>query len=131
MTRDEIFGKVKEVLVDALAVDDDEVQPNASLFKDLGAESIDVLDIIFKLEQAFKIKIGQGELFPEDVMKDPRYVTGGKVTDLGIAELKNKLPHVDFAKLEQDRAVSKVFDILTVDALVRFVERKVKATAVA
>ena len=131
MTRDEIFGKVKEVLVDALAVDDDEVQPNASLFKDLGAESIDVLDIIFKLEQAFKIKIGQGELFPEDVMKDPRYVTGGKVTDLGIAELKTKLPHVDFTQLEKDRTVSKVFDILTVDALVRFVERKVKATAAA
>jgi acyl carrier protein len=131
MTRDEIFGKVKEVLVDALAVDDDEVQPSASLFKDLGAESIDVLDIIFKLEQAFKIKIGQGELFPEDVMKDPRYVTGGKVTPLGLAELKTKLPHVDFAKLEQDPDVKKVFDILTVDALVRFVERKVNASAAA
>lgn len=131
MTRDEIFGKVKEVLVDALAVDDDEVQPNASLFKDLGAESIDVLDIIFKLEQQFKIKIGQGELFPEDVMKDPRYVTGGKVTALGITELKKKLPHVDFTKLESDPAVGKVFDILTVDALVRFVERKVAATAAA
>jgi acyl carrier protein len=131
MTRDEIFAKVKDVLVDALAVDEEDVQPGASLFKDLGAESIDVLDIIFKLEQQFKIKIGQGELFPEDVMKDPRYVTGGKVTPLGIEELKRKLPHVDFAQLEKDPAVGKVFDILTVDALVRFVERKVSTAAAA
>lgn len=67
MTRDEILTKVKAVLVDALAVDDEDVTPGASLTKDLGAESIDFLDIQFKLEQAFGFKIAQGELFPEGV----------------------------------------------------------------
>jgi acyl carrier protein len=71
MTRDEIYAKIKDVLVDALAADEDDVTLEARLTKDLGAESIDFLDIVFKLEQAFGIKINQGELFPEGVTQDP------------------------------------------------------------
>ncbi|MEX2673259.1 MAG: acyl carrier protein, partial [Phycisphaeraceae bacterium] len=62
MTQDEVFEKVQEVLVDALGVDDDEVVADATLTGDLGAESIDFLDIVFRLEKAFDIKISQGEL---------------------------------------------------------------------
>ncbi len=124
MTRDEIFDKVREVLVDALAVDEDEVTPEASLVKDLGAESIDFLDIVFKLEQAFGFKIGQGELFPEGVAQDPRYVQDGRVTPEGIAGLKQRLPHVDFSKFEQDPQVSKVAHVFTVDTVVNFVQAK-------
>jgi len=129
MTRDEIFEKVQETLVDALGVDDDEVTPGAVLTKDLGAESIDFLDIVFKLEQAFGFKIEQGELFPDNVAQDPEYVQGGKVTDKGIAALKEKLPHVDFAEFEKDPQVSKVGDIFTVNTVVNFVERKLGQTA--
>ena len=124
MTRDEIYEKVKEVLMDALVVDEDEVSPEAVLTRDLGAESIDFLDIVFKIEQAFDIKIEQGELFPDNVAQDPEYVQDGKVTDKGIAALKEKLPHVDFSEFEKDPQVSKVGDIFTVDAVVNFVERK-------
>lgn len=127
MTRDEIFGKVQAVLVDALAVDEEEVTPQARLVKDLGAESIDFLDIVFKLEQAFGFKISQGELFPENVNQDPRYVQAGKVTPEGIAALRSKLPHVDFAEFEKDPQVGRVGEIFTVDTLVRFVERKLGA----
>lgn len=127
MTRDEIFSKVREVLVDALAVDEDDVTPDASLTRDLGAESIDFLDIVFKLEQAFAFKIGQGELFPENVAQDPRYVQGGKVTAEGLAALKARLPHVDFSVFAADPQLKKVAEIFTVDTLVNFVERKLGA----
>ncbi len=124
MTREEIFAKVRDVLVDALAVDEDEVTPTSTLTKDLGAESIDFLDIVFKLEQAFGFKIAQGELFPEGVTQDPEYVKEGKVTPKGIAALKEKLPHVNFAQFEANPVVNKVGEVFTVDALVNFVERK-------
>lgn len=124
MTRDEIFSKVQEVLVDALAVDEDEVTAQASLVKDLGAESIDFLDIVFKLEQAFGFKIAQGELFPENVAQDPKFVKDGKVTPEGITALKTRLPHVDFSKFESNPMIGKVGDLFTVDSLVTFVQNK-------
>jgi acyl carrier protein len=127
MTRDEIFDRVRDVLVEALAVDEDEVVPEAILTTDLGAESIDFLDIVFKLEQAFDFKIGQGELFPENVAQDPEYVQEGKVTPKGLAALRERLPHADFSKLEQDPKLAKVAEIFTVDALVKFVENKLSA----
>ena len=124
MTRDAIFAKVQKVLVDALAVDLDDVQPNASLVKDLGAESIDFLDIVFKLEQEFGIKIPQGELFPENVSQDPRFVKEGKVTAEGLEAMKARMPHADFAAFEADPVINKVAEVFTVDTLVRFVEGK-------
>ncbi len=124
MDRDEIFSKVQEVLVDALAVDEDEVTPEATIFGDLGAESIDVLDIAFKLEQAFGFKIAQGELFPEGVMNDPAYVQDGKVTEKGMAELQGKMPHFDMDKLKDDPRLETIQSIFTVETLVRFVEHK-------
>ena len=124
MTRDEIFSKVRDVLVDALAVDDEEVTATASLINDLGAESIDFLDIVFKLEQAFGIKIAQGELFPEGVTQDPKFVKDGMVTAEGLVAMKAKLPHVDFAGFEKDPRISKVASVFTVDTIVKFVEGK-------
>lgn len=129
MTRDEIFEKVQEVLVDALGVDEDEVTPEATLTGDLGAESIDFLDIGFKLEQVFGFKIAQGELFPDNVTQDPEYVQDGVVTSKGLTALKERLPHADFAVLEADPKVSKVAEIFTVSAVVNFVERKLAAGA--
>lgn len=124
MTREAIFDKVRGVLVDALAVDEDDVTPTATLTGDLGAESIDFLDIVFKLEQAFGFKIAQGELFPENVSQDPEYVREGRVTAKGIAALKERLPHVDFTAFEKDPQIGKVGEIFTVEAIVKFVERK-------
>ena len=126
MERIEIFEKIQEILVDALAVDDDEVTPEAKLIGDLGAESIDILDISFKLEQEFGFKIAQGELFPEGVTQDPEYVQDGKVTEKGLATLKERVPHFDFTQLEQDPSVENVSKIFTVDALVTFCEQKLQ-----
>lgn len=124
MTRDEIYAKVRDVLVEALGVDEDEVSPTASLVGDLGAESIDILDIVFQIERTFGFKIGQGELFPENVAQDPRYVQGGRITAEGLAALKGRLPHVDFSEFEKDPQISKVLSVFTVNTLVNFVAKK-------
>ncbi len=124
MTQEDLFGKVQEVLVDALGVDDDEVTPQATLVEDLGAESIDFLDIVFRLEKAFGIKIEQSELFPDNVLNDPQYVEGGRVTDHGMAELRRRLPHADLDAFDANREVEAFPNIFTVDTIIKFVQAK-------
>lgn len=126
MTRDEVFEKVREVLEDALGVDADEVKPDATLVGDLGAESIDFLDIVFRLEKAFGIKIEQSEMFPDNVLNDPKYVQDGKVTDQGMAELRARLPHAELDEFDQGREVEDFSNIFTVDAVVKFVQSKLE-----
>ena len=83
-TSEEVFEKVQETLVDALGVDDDEVTPEATLIGDLGAESIDFLDIVFRLEKNFDIKIPRGELFPENLTSaESGFVKDGVITEAG------------------------------------------------
>jgi len=127
MTKDEVFNKVKEVLTTALAVDDDEVTPEAKLSEDLGAESIDYLDITFQLEKAFGIKIPKGELIPENMFTNPEFVQNGKMTPKGVAELKSRMPFADLSAFEADPDINKFRDIFTVDTLVRYVMTKVNA----
>ncbi len=127
MSRDEVFSKVKDVLVDALGVDDNEVTEQATLTGDLGAESIDYLDIVFRLEKTFNIKIPRGELFPEDLLNNPEYVEGGKMTPKGLAQLKENMPHADFAEFEADPDVNRVSDLFTVKTIVTYIQRKLAA----
>ena len=127
MSRDEIFTQVQEVLVDALAVDDDEVTYKSTLMGDLGAESIDFLDIVFRLEKAFEIKIPREELFPaESLMNDAELVHNGKLTEKGLTMLREKMPHTDLTKFEQDPDINKIADLFTVNAIVNYIENKLK-----
>ncbi len=127
-SRDEIFQEVQEVLVDALGVDDDEVKAEATLMGDLGAESIDFLDIVFRLEKAFDIKIPREELFPaESLMNNPEFVSNGKMTEKGLAELRDKVPHTDISGFENDPDVNKLGDLFTVSAIINYVETKLNA----
>ncbi|HVS72375.1 MAG TPA: acyl carrier protein [Phycisphaerae bacterium] len=125
MTKDEVFVKVKEVLTTALAVDDDEVTPDAHLTTDLGAESIDFLDIIFQLEKSFGIKIPKNELMPDT--NSPDLVQNGKLTPKGVAELKTRMPFLDLTGIEADPDVTKIKDAFTVDSLVNYVMTKLSA----
>jgi acyl carrier protein len=127
MTTEEVFDKVKDVLVDALGVDDDEVTPEAKLSADLGAESIDYLDIQFRLEKAFGIKIEKDEMLPENVLSDSRYVQDGKVTDAGMTELRKRLPHADLTGFDKHRGVNEFINVFTVDTMVKFVQSKLAA----
>jgi acyl carrier protein len=124
-SRDEIFEKVKTALVDALGVDDDEVTSGATMVGDLGAESIDFLDIVFRLEKSFGIKIPRGELFPEDVLSSTEFVTNGKVNAAGMAALKARMPFYDLTKFEQNPSVQNFPNMLTVEDMVRYVQSKV------
>lgn len=128
MSRDDIFTIVQEVLVDALAVDDDEVSLESTLMGDLGAESIDFLDIVFRLEKAFGIKIQREELFPaESLMNDADLVHNGKLTDKGLAMLREKMSHTDLTKFEKDPDINKMADLFTVNAIVNYIENKLNA----
>jgi acyl carrier protein len=124
-SRDEIFEKVRAALVDALGVDEEDVTPEATMVGDLGAESIDFLDIVFRLEKAFSIKIPRGELFPEDVLSSSEFVADGKVNAAGIAELKSRMPFADLSKFEANPSVQNFANTLTVEDMVRYVESKV------
>jgi len=126
-TREEVFEKVQETLVDALGVDDDQVTEEATLTGDLGAESIDFLDIVFRLEKAFDIKIPRGELFPDNILNNAEYVNNGKVTEKGLNELKARMPHADFTQFEQDPDVNKVPDLFTVRTIVNYIHGKLQA----
>jgi acyl carrier protein len=128
MSRTEIYEEVTEVLIDALGLDDDEVTEEATLMGDLGAESIDFLDIVFRLEKSFDIKIPREELFPaETLMSNPDFVSGGKLTDAGMAELKSKMPHTDISEFEADPDVNKMADLFTVSSIVNFIDLKLNA----
>ena len=127
ISREDLFKEVQEVMVDALGVDEDEVTQQATLMGDLGAESIDFLDIVFRLEKAFEIKIPREELFPaEGLMSNPEYVNNGKLTKKGLAELKNAMPHTDFESFENDPDINKLGDLFTVNSVVNFVELKLR-----
>jgi acyl carrier protein len=121
---EEVFSKVQSALVDALGVDDDEVTPEATMVGDLGAESIDFLDIVFKLEKAFSIKIPREELFPEDILTNATYIKDGKVAEAGLAELKKRMPWADLTKFESNPRVQDFGDLLTVGDLCRYVQSK-------
>lgn len=126
-TQDEVYEKVQAALVDALGVDDDEVTPEATMVGDLGAESIDFLDIVFKLEKAFDIQIPREELFPEDILTNSEYVKDGKVTDEGLTELKKRMSWADLSKFEENPRVQDFGDLLTVNDLCSYVNSKVGA----
>ncbi len=128
MTRDQVSQEIKGVLVDALGVDEEEVTPDATLMADLGAESIDFLDIVFRMEKAFGIKIPREELFPaENVLSNKEYISDGKLTQKGLEELKKRMPHTDFSEFANDPNVNKIGDLFTVDVLVNYVDSKLNS----
>lgn len=124
-SKEEVFEKVQGALVDALGVEEEEVTPQATLVGDLGAESIDFLDIVFRLEKAFGIEIPRSELFPEDILTSAEYVEDGKVTESGLAELRKRMPFVDLTKFEDNPEVQEFGNLLSVNDMCRYIESKI------
>jgi acyl carrier protein len=122
---EEIYAKVSATLVEALNVDEEEIQPTATLQGDLGAESIDFLDIVFRLEREFGIRIPRGELFPESIFQgDPEFVQGGRVTARGLSELRARMPFADLGKFEQNPEISAIGDLFTVAMITHYIAGK-------
>ena len=125
LTQEEIYTRVSANLMEALNVDEEEIQPKATLRDDLGAESIDFLDIVFRLEREFGIKIPRSELFPESIFQgDPEFVQGGRVTEKGLAELRARMPFADLSQFEQNPEVSAIGDLFTVGMITRYIQGK-------
>ena len=123
-----ILDEVSDVLVESLGVDKDEININSNIVKDLGAESIDFLDIIFRLEKKFNIKIEQSQLFPDDsVFKNPELVDQtGKFTEQGIQYLKENYPFIDIPMIEKNPIAKNISDAYTVDTIVKHLEKKME-----
>jgi acyl carrier protein len=124
-TQEEIYTKVSATLVEALNVDEEDIKPTSTLQGDLGAESIDFLDIVFRLEREFGIKIPRGELFPESIFQgDPEFVQNGRVTPKGLEELRARMPFADLSQFEQNPEVGHLSDLFTVDLITRYIQGK-------
>jgi acyl carrier protein len=131
MTREAIFEKVSETLVDSLNVDEDEIRPESTLQGDLGAESIDFLDIVFRLERGFGIKIAREELFPESIFQgDPQFVQNGKVTPKGLEELRQRLPFANVDAFASDPQVANLSTLFTVEMIAKFIEGRLQTAKV-
>lgn len=127
-TQEEIYQKVSATLVDALNVEEDEIKPTSTLQGDLGAESIDFLDIVFRLEREFGIKIPRGELFPESIFQgDPEFVQNGRVTEKGLQELRNRMPFADLTEFEKNPEVKAISDLFTVEMITRYIQGKLSS----
>lgn len=124
VTKEEIYQKVQAALVEALGVDEQEVTPEATLVGDLGAESIDFLDIVFRLEKAFEIKIPQNELVPQDILTNSQYVRDGKLTPEGLEALRQRIPFVNLEKFAENPVVQDFPNVMTVGDICRYVEMK-------
>lgn len=126
--KNEITKSVKGILSQALKMEERKIDLQSSLIRDLGAESIDFLDIVFRLEKEFKIKIPKGELFPEKLLTDSRFVRDGHVTPAGIEELKKKMPNAQWDEFSRSPLVSNLGDLFTVGMIVDYLTEKL-ATA--
>src|SRR5436853_4331388 len=127
-TQEEIYSKVSATLVEALNVDEEEIKPTSTLQGDLGAESIDFLDIVFRLEREFGIKIPRGELFPESIFQgDPEFVQNGRVTTRGLHELRQRMPFADLSQFEQNPEVGHLSDLFTVVLNARYTQGKLES----
>jgi acyl carrier protein len=126
-TQDEIYTKVSATLVEALNVDEEDIKPTSTLQGDLGAESIDFLDIVFRLEREFGIKIPRGELFPESIFQgDPDLVQDGRVTPKGLDELRSKMPFADLSQFAANPDVGNLSNLFTVDLIARYIQGKLE-----
>jgi acyl carrier protein len=120
-----VYARVGRVLAESLGADEVEITPAARLQVELGAESIDFLDIVFRLEREFEIPIPRGELFPESVFGEHAdFVCDGRVTDEGMSVLRSRMPYADLGGFEDDRRLRTVADLFTVDLVARYVEWK-------
>jgi acyl carrier protein len=126
-----IYPKVAETIADALGCEAADVKPDSSLINDLGAESIDFLDIVFRLERAFKVKIPRGKIV-EDArgpLSESEFESSGTVTPAGLTRLKSFLSEVPAARFPATLKVAEIPKLFTVETFCKMVIRQQKAAA--
>ena len=136
VTQDEImavFPKVAETMGDALGCDVDDIKPDVSLIEGLDAESIDFLDMVFRLERAFKIKIPRGKIVENarGDLPDAEFEQKGIVTDKGLAQLKSYLSEVPDERFKTPMKVADIPRLFTPTTFCKLVVRAQKETPAA
>jgi acyl carrier protein len=118
-----VYNKVVDVLSESLAVEPGTVTPESNLLTDLGAESIDLLDVVFRLEREFGIEIPRGELFPDFLFRATSdFVEDGRLTDAGRRQVAEAFPFIDADAVGR---TSEPRELFTVDLLAAYVDWKV------
>lgn len=123
----EIFEKVRESIVEALGVDEEDVAPSATLFDDLGAESLDLLDIVFRLEKTFGIKIPRGgiqqDILAAEGIKEEDVLIDGAFTAFGAEKLRERMPEIDKDRICEGFRVDDIPTLFTVQTFVNIVKQ--------
>ena len=125
MDTSSIYPRVKVIVADVLAIDESEVEPNGSLINDYGGESIDFLDLVYRLEREFKVKIPRGQIEKEarGAMEDEAFAENGKLTEQGMTQLKEYLSEVPAERFKDGMSVAAIPTLFTVETFCRLVLR--------
>jgi acyl carrier protein len=126
-----IFPKVAEAVADAIGCEPEEVKLDSSLIDDLGAESIDFVDIIFRLQRLFQVKIPRGKIVEEarGDLSETDFEKGGTVTDAGLERLKSFLSEVPADRFKSPLSVADVPRLFTIETFCKLVIRQQRAAA--
>ncbi len=125
---DAIYPQVAEIIADALGCDEDEVKPDSSLINDLDAESIDFLDIVFRLEREFKVKIPRGKAVDEarGELSEEEFEQGGVVTDAGFEKIKAYMTEVPADRFSSPMKSAEIPKLFTTETFCKMVIREQK-----
>jgi len=126
MNTDTIYPKVREIIADVLAFDEDDIQRDGSLVDDFGAESIDFLDLVYQLEREFKIKIPRGMIEQEvrQGVGEGEFEEHGRLTDKGLAQLKEYLSEVPEDQFIPQMQVTLIPTLFTPETFCKIVLRE-------
>lgn len=125
MDTSSIYPRVKVIVADVLAIDESEVEPNGSLINDYGGESIDFLDLVYRLEREFKVKIPRGQIEKEarGALEDEDFAANGKLTEQGMAQLREYLSEVPADRFKDGMSVAAIPTLFTVETFCKLVLR--------
>ena len=131
VTQDEImavYPKVAETMADALGCDVEDVKPKVSLIEDLDAESIDFLDMVFRLERAFKVKIPRGKIVENarGDLPESEFEQNGIVTEKGLVQLREYLSEVAADRFKTPMKVADIPRLFTPTTFCKLVVRAQK-----
>jgi acyl carrier protein len=132
MLKEEVYSKVAATIAETLSMDAEEIHPTSRLQADLGAESIDVVDLMFRLESEFGIDIPECDFHPAVLFQQhPELVHNGRLTECGLAALQDRMPYADLSALAPNSEKKAVNDVFTVEVIARYVEARLHAAATA
>ena len=127
LSETDAFTAVQQAVVGALGVEEDEAGPDATLMDDLGAESIDLLDILFRIERGTGIKIQAGDLsdYIQGGIPDDEFSDGNEmISEQGLEQLKKVMPQIDADALRGNLEAEKVITLFTVQNLADMVAQR-------